>query len=136
MIINNDKYMVTNRIVWKIFNSVKTIYICFVFFVDRIDWHSLRSVRNFITGNYWLINKTFHLSMSFKIFINLTIIRTRIWSITFFTHTVCYWFLHSHWHLLLFHFKFELRFLLSNLHLQLHQICLANVFDSFLLVTL
>ena len=43
-------------------------------------------------------------------------------------------FLQSHQHLLLFHFWFRLHFLLSNLHLQSHDICFVNVFDSFIYV--
>ena len=38
-------------------------------------------------------------------------------------------FLHSHQHLLLFHFRFELHFLPSNLHLHLHDMSLVEIFD-------
>ena len=42
--------------------------------------------------------------------------------------------LHLHGHLPSFHFLFELRVVLLNLHLQLHEICFTNVFVSFILV--
>ena len=42
--------------------------------------------------------------------------------------------LHLHEHLSSFHFLFELRVVLLNLHLQLHEICFTNVFVSFILV--
>ena len=38
---------------------------------------------------------------------------------------------HSHWHWS-FRFWSELHFLLSNLHLHLHDICFVKVFDSFI----
>ena len=53
-----------------------------------------------------------------------------------FSHTYFIGFLHSHRHNSLFHFLFELHFLLSNLHLQSHEICFVIVFDSFILVIL
>ena len=40
-------------------------------------------------------------------------------------------FLKSHQHLLVFNHRFELHFHPSNLHLYSHNICWANVFDSF-----
>ena len=39
---------------------------------------------------------------------------------------------HSRGHLSLFHFWFELHFLLSNLYLHLHDTCFFNVFNSFI----
>ena len=44
----------------------------------------------------------------------------------------CHIVLHSHGHLSLFHFWFELHFLLSNLYLHLHDTCFFNVFNSFI----
>ena len=45
-------------------------------------------------------------------------------------------FLQSHRHLLLFHHSLEFYFVPSNLHLHLHEIYFANVFDSFIPVIL
>ena len=41
-------------------------------------------------------------------------------------------FLHSHWHLLLFQSWFQLNVLPSNLHLHLHDIFFADIFNSFI----
>ena len=41
-------------------------------------------------------------------------------------------YLHSHQHSLLLQFRFKLHFLSSNLHSHLHDICFANVLDSFI----
>ena len=84
--------------------------------------------------DYWITNITFHLNIIFQIFISLTTTRTRIPNIIFSTYAMFHWILHSHWHLLLFQFWFELHFIASNLHLHLHEICLINVFASFIIV--
>ena len=47
-----------------------------------------------------------------------------------FSNIWCLW--QSHWHLSFFHHWFDLNFFLSSLHLYLHEICFANVFDSFI----
>ena len=50
--------------------------------------------------------------------------------IYYFSHVWCFW--HSHRHLSLFSYWFELYFLSSNLYLHLHDIRFVNVFDSFI----
>ena len=47
-----------------------------------------------------------------------------------FSHIWC--FLHSHWHLSLFHYLFDLQFVSSNLHLHSYEVCILNVFATFI----
>ena len=51
-----------------------------------------------------------------------------------FSHVWC--FLHSHWHLSLFNYWFELHFVPTTLHLHWHDMWFFNVLDSFISVSL
>ena len=68
--------------------------------------------------------------MIFAKYLSLLKLHVMGFQIYFFTLTLC--FSHTHQHLLLFHFWFELHFLPSGLHLHLHDKCFFNIFDSFI----
>ena len=106
----------------------------FFFFINRVDWHSLCSVKNFTIHLYEIINNTFSASANisnFIIFITLKSTYVRIPSVIFFAFKWCFIsFLQFCWHLLLLYFRFELHFLQSNLNLKLHKIYFINIFDS------
>ena len=93
---------------------------------------SFKKCCNFYPNNFkfCVFNNTSHI---FTIF---TTACGRISSIIIFTHSRCFFFLflHSHWHLLSLQFWFELHFLPSKLHLDLHDICFVFCFfiHSFL----
>ena len=53
-----------------------SLYIYIYFLIERADWQSFSRVYNFITCHYWIT--TFHISMIFQIFRNLTITHTVI----------------------------------------------------------
>ena len=47
-------------------------------------------------------------------------------------HNILFSFLHSHWHLSVFHFCLNLHFLPPNSSLNLNKICFASFFNSFI----
>ena len=110
-------------------------YLCF--FINRIKWLSLFDIYNSITFNYLINNSTFYISKIFSIFMNLTITCIRISNTIFLSSLPIRCLIglfHSYLQLLLFPTWFELLFLASNLDLEVHNICLINVFDTFTLV--
>ena len=105
--------------------NVEIIHCIGCFFDVAFLW--LKGVYNFITFNYGIINNIF------SIFTIFTSACTRI-PIKSFLHTCFLGLLHSHRHLLLFHFWFDFHFLPWNLLLHSHDTCFVNVFDMFILV--
>ena len=88
----------------------------FCFFINRIDWHHLRSVCNFITCNYWIINETFHTSIVFLKYSAIS---------------------QAHRHFLLFHFWFTLLFCHQiYIHSCMKYVWLIFIIQLFLLIIL
>ena len=97
-------------------------YIC-CYSISLFCWYNIHNRYNFITCNHWSISNTFEI---------LTILKYMCSEDSTY-NLFCTWkFLHSHWHVLLFHFWFELHVVLLNLHLQSHGICFVITLASFL----
>ena len=83
--------------------------------ICRFCWYNIHNRYNFIARDHWSISNTF------QILAILTSTCGRIPTIIFFA------LLHSHWHVLLFHFWPELLIVLLNLHLHSHGFCIISV---------
>ena len=109
--------------------------------IVRSYWHSFQSiivslschVYNFITCHYWIINKTFYLSIMWQP--GILGFKSNNQAYKDSKHSRCFIeFLHSHRRKSLICFWFELHSLPWNTHLRSRKICFVHIFDSFILV--